>query len=96
MVPVTRGEALLERQDKQHEPTLLDRHLATMQQFGLSAELVPLKSIPAVFEEVEKGKALYGVVPVENSTEGIVDFMSHGGSELTHAGHFCDVDHPAG
>lgn len=47
-------------------------HLATMQQFGLSAELVPLKSIPSVFEEVEKGKALYGVVPVENSTEGVI------------------------
>jgi chorismate mutase/prephenate dehydratase len=47
-------------------------HLATMQQFGLSAELVPLKSIPSVFEEVEKGKALYGLVPVENSTEGVV------------------------
>ena len=47
-------------------------HLAAMQQFGLSAELVPQKSIPAVFEEVEKGKALYGVVPVENSTEGVV------------------------
>lgn len=47
-------------------------HLATMQQFGLSAELVPLKSIPTVFEEVEKGKALYGVVPVENSTEGVI------------------------
>ncbi len=47
-------------------------HLATMQQFGLSAELVPQKSIPAVFEEVEKGRALYGVVPVENSTEGVV------------------------
>ncbi len=47
-------------------------HLAAMQQFGLSAELVPQKSIPAVFEEVEKGRALYGVVPVENSTEGVV------------------------
>ncbi len=47
-------------------------HLATMQQFGLSAQLVPQKSIPTVFEEVEKGKALYGVVPVENSTEGMV------------------------
>jgi chorismate mutase/prephenate dehydratase len=47
-------------------------HLAAMQQFGLSAELVPQKSIPAVFEEVEKGRALYGVVPVENSTEGMV------------------------
>ena len=47
-------------------------HLAALQQFGLSAELVPQKSIPAVFEEVEKGRALYGVVPVENSTEGVV------------------------
>lgn len=47
-------------------------HQAAQQQFGLSAELVPQKSIPAVFEEVEKGLALYGVVPVENSTEGMV------------------------
>ena len=47
-------------------------HLATMQQFGLSAELVPMKSIPSVFEEVEKGRALYGIVPVENSTEGVI------------------------
>lgn len=47
-------------------------HMAALQHFGLSAELVPQKSIPAVFEEVEKGRALYGVVPVENSTEGMV------------------------
>ena len=47
-------------------------HLAAMQHFGLSAELVPQKSIPGVFEEVEKGRALYGVVPVENSTEGVI------------------------
>jgi chorismate mutase/prephenate dehydratase len=47
-------------------------HLAAMQHFGLAAELVPQKSIPAVFEEVEKGRALYGVVPVENSTEGVI------------------------
>ncbi|HTG82678.1 MAG TPA: prephenate dehydratase [Geobacteraceae bacterium] len=47
-------------------------HQAAQQQFGFSAELVPQKSIPAVFEEVEKGLAQYGVVPVENSTEGMV------------------------
>ncbi|SNB44848.1 prephenate dehydratase [Geobacter sp. DSM 9736] len=47
-------------------------HMAAKQVFGLSAELIPQKSIPSVFEEVEKGKALYGVVPVENSTEGMV------------------------
>lgn len=62
-------------------------HLATMQQFGLSAELVPLKSISAVFEEVEKGKALYGVVPVENSTEGVVshtlDLFVDSGLQIT-------------
>ena len=48
-------------------------HMAAMQQFGLSAQLVPLKSIPAVFEEVERDRAHYGVVPVENSTEGVVN-----------------------
>lgn len=48
-------------------------HMAAMQQFGLSAHLVPLKSIPSVFEEVERGRAHYGVVPVENSTEGVVN-----------------------
>jgi len=47
-------------------------HMAAQQQFGLSAQLVAQKSIPTVFEEVEKGRALYGVVPVENSTEGMV------------------------
>lgn len=48
-------------------------HVAAMQQFGLSAQLVPMKSIPSVFEEVERGRAHYGVVPVENSTEGMVN-----------------------
>lgn len=47
-------------------------HLAAMHQFGFSAQLVPQKSIPAIFEEVQRGRANYGVVPVENSTEGVV------------------------
>lgn len=47
-------------------------HLASIKQFGHSAELVPVKSISDVFEEVERGEANYGVVPIENSTEGIV------------------------
>ncbi len=47
-------------------------HVAAMQQFGLSAQLVPLKSIPAIFDEVSRGRASYGVVPVENSNEGVV------------------------
>ena len=47
-------------------------HVAAMQQFGFSAQLVPQKSIPAVFDEVLRGRAHYGVVPVENSNEGVV------------------------
>jgi chorismate mutase/prephenate dehydratase len=47
-------------------------HLAAMQQFGFSAQLVPQRNISEVFEEVQRGRADYGVVPVENSTEGAV------------------------
>ena len=47
-------------------------HIAAMQQFGLSAQLVPLKSISSIFDEVSRGRASYGVVPVENSNEGVV------------------------
>lgn len=47
-------------------------HQAALRQFGFSAQLVPQKSIPGVFEEVLRGRAPYGVVPVENSNEGVV------------------------
>jgi chorismate mutase/prephenate dehydratase len=47
-------------------------HVAAMHQFGFSAQLVPIKSIPSIFEEVSRGRANYGVVPVENSNEGVV------------------------
>lgn len=47
-------------------------HVAAMQQFGFSAQLVPIKSIPSIFDEVGRGRAHYGVVPVENSNEGVV------------------------
>ncbi len=45
---------------------------AAMVQFGSGADLVPAGSIDAIFDEVERGRADYGVVPVENSTEGVV------------------------
>ncbi len=47
-------------------------HQAVRVQFGSATEVVPLESIAAVFDEVEHGRANYGVVPVENSTEGTV------------------------
>ncbi len=45
---------------------------ATLKQFGHGPETVALASIPDIFSEVEAGRARYGVVPVENSTEGAV------------------------
>jgi chorismate mutase / prephenate dehydratase len=47
-------------------------HLAAMERFGLSAQFLAMRSIAEVFAEVEKANADYGVVPVENSTEGVV------------------------
>lgn len=47
-------------------------HAAAMEGFGRSAKFIPLESISDVFREVESGRADYGVVPVENSTEGTV------------------------
>ncbi len=45
---------------------------AALKHFGHSARTVPLDAIDEVFREVEAGSADYGVVPVENSTEGMV------------------------
>ncbi len=47
-------------------------HQAVQHQFGSRAEVDPVQSIAAVFDDVEHGRADYGVVPVENSTEGTV------------------------
>jgi chorismate mutase / prephenate dehydratase len=47
-------------------------HLAAMERFGLSAQFLAMRSIAEVFAEVEKANADFGVVPVENSTEGVV------------------------
>lgn len=47
-------------------------HAAARDQFGTSVTLAPVESIPQVFAEVEHRRADFGVVPVENSTEGAV------------------------
>ncbi|MBK6728918.1 MAG: prephenate dehydratase [Xanthomonadales bacterium] len=46
--------------------------LAVHKHFGHSVHGLPLGSIEEVFQEVEAGHADFGVVPVENSTEGSV------------------------
>ncbi len=45
---------------------------ATLKQFGGSINLQPMTTIADVFHAVESDNASYGVVPVENSTEGMV------------------------
>ena len=45
---------------------------AALQFFGSSIEHVPCSSIDEVFRATASGSAGYGVVPVENSTEGVV------------------------
>lgn len=47
-------------------------HMAAVRKFGASLKYEPLPSITDVFTEVAKGRADYGVVPIENSTEGAV------------------------
>ncbi|SPE63316.1 P-protein (Includes: Chorismate mutase; Prephenate dehydratase) [Verrucomicrobia bacterium] len=47
-------------------------HQAAIQRFGSSLRYAPQKTITDVFTEVGKRRADYGVVPVENSTEGVV------------------------
>jgi chorismate mutase/prephenate dehydratase len=46
---------------------------AVIKQFGSSARALPLSAIDEVFHEVEGGVADFGVVPIENSTEGTVN-----------------------
>ncbi|MGY4876562.1 prephenate dehydratase [Vreelandella aquamarina] len=46
---------------------------AALKHFGESAVSLPMAAIDEVFREVEAGAVNYGVVPVENSTEGVVN-----------------------
>src|SRR3984957_8124616 len=46
---------------------------AVLNHFGHSVRALPLSSIDEVFHEVEAGSADFGVVPIENSTEGTVN-----------------------
>lgn len=56
---------------------------AVLKHFGSSVRSLPLAAIDEIFHEVEGGVADFGVVPIENSTEGTVNhtldmFLSSG------------------
>ena len=46
---------------------------AALARFGSTGEFRPASSIGDVFDDVERGRVEYGVVPVENTTEGAVN-----------------------
>lgn len=51
-------------------------HQAAIARFGEGADLVPVSTIATVFEEVNRGHVDFGLVPIENSTDGrIVDTL---------------------
>jgi len=53
-------------------PSATFTHQASLKCFGSSINYQALPSIPDVFSAVELGEVDYGVIPIENSTEGAV------------------------
>tara|TARA_R110002072_G_scaffold238769_2_gene396257 strand:+ start:144020 stop:145207 length:1188 start_codon:yes stop_codon:yes gene_type:complete len=57
-------------------PAFSYSHQASIERFGEAADLIPVSTIASVFEEVNRGHAEFGIVPIENSTDGrIVDTL---------------------
>ncbi len=49
-------------------------HQAAIKYFGQSVKFIPSQTIKDVFDEIMKGSAKYGVVPIENTIEGVVNY----------------------
>ena len=56
-------------------------HVATIKHFGGSIDEAPVRNIEEIFRTVESDQAHFGVVPIENSTEGVIahtlDLLTH-------------------
>jgi len=48
-------------------------HQAALKQFGHATLFSPCNNIETIFSEVERGACDYGIVPVENSIEGVIN-----------------------
>ncbi|QDV73085.1 prephenate dehydratase [Botrimarina mediterranea] len=60
-------------------------HLTAIERFGEAADLVPVATIHAVFQEVSEGSCELGVVPLENSTHGrVTDTLEAFASSMVH------------
>ena len=49
-------------------------HLAALRHFGSAASFLPVESIKGVFDAVDSVTAEFGVVPIENSNEGVISY----------------------
>jgi chorismate mutase/prephenate dehydratase len=77
MVGVTNYAASAQTQIAYLGPLYSYSYLAAVKHFSESAALDPVSSIAAVFEAILRNQATYGVVPIENSTDGrIVDTLT--------------------
>jgi chorismate mutase/prephenate dehydratase len=52
-------------------PTHTFSHRAAIEKFGSSAEFLPVPSVHEIFTAVAKGNADFGMVPIENSLQGV-------------------------
>jgi chorismate mutase/prephenate dehydratase len=52
-------------------------HQAAKSKFGAMSSYLPINSIQGIFREVSRGTAKFGVVPIENSSNGIVSDTIH-------------------
>ncbi len=52
-------------------PTYTFSHRAAIEKFGSSVEFLPAPSVLDIFSEVAKGNANFGLVPIENSIQGV-------------------------
>ena len=76
-------------------------HLAAVERFGQAVEFMRVGSIAAVFEEVNRSHVDFGVVPLENSTDGRVSdtldmFMRLPQLKICCRGPAADPSQPAG
>ena len=65
-------------------------HQAALDRFGAAAHYHPSRTIAEIFDDVERGRAQFGVVPVENSTDGAVNvtldrLVTHRAADLRRA-----------
>ncbi len=49
-------------------------HLAAEEHFGSAVKYINSRTISDIFEEIDSGRSDFGVVPIENSTEGAVNY----------------------